>query len=135
MRGKFSGRCSASRSDSAVPYCFYYEGLSQKEVAQVLGLGLRAAGLDSRARRALERPWRKSMQEPHETPEARKRLEVGLDRCAVTPRADLERLLSNLPSQEASRGLAPWAGWAPSYPRNLTPHLWRPAALAALPVL
>ena len=32
------------------------------------------------------------MQEPHETPEARKRLEAWLDRYAVTPRADLERL-------------------------------------------
>lgn len=76
------------------------------------------------------------MQEPHETPEARERLEAWLDRYAVTPRADLERLLSNLPPQEPparahSRGGrvgsgAIWGGLL---------DLWRPAALAALPVL
>jgi len=76
------------------------------------------------------------MQEPHETPEARECLEAWLDRYAVTPRADLERLLANLPPQEAPararpRGgrVASGAGW-----RGLL-DLWRPAALAALPVL
>ena len=43
----------------------YYEGLSQKEVAQVLGLAASGGVLDSRARRPWERPWRKSI---HETP-------------------------------------------------------------------
>ena len=76
------------------------------------------------------------MQEPHETPEAQERLEAWLDRYTVTPRADLERLLSDLPPQEApvralSRGgrITRDAGW-----RGLL-DLWRPAALAALPVL
>ena len=76
------------------------------------------------------------MQEPHETPEAQERLEAWLDRYAVTPRADLERLLAKLPPQEAPararpRGgrVASGAGW-----RGLL-DLWRPAALAALPVL
>ena len=76
------------------------------------------------------------MQEPHETLEAQERLEAWLDRYTVTPRADLERLLSDLPPQEApvrawSRGgqIASGAGW-----RGLL-DLWRPAALAALPVL
>jgi hypothetical protein len=76
------------------------------------------------------------MQEPHEAPEPRERLEAWLDRYAVTPRADLERLLSNLPPQEAqppvrSQGgrVASGAMWGGLI------DLWRPAALAALPVL
>ena len=76
------------------------------------------------------------MQEPHETPEAQERLEAWLDRYTVTPKANLERLLSNLPPQEApprvaSRGgrVASGAIW-----EGLL-DLWRPAALAALPVL
>ena len=57
------------------------------------------------------------MQESHESPEAQERLEAWLDRYTVAPKADLERLLSNLPPQELHRGLAPWVkGWAASYP-------------------
>ena len=76
------------------------------------------------------------MQEPHETPEAQERLGAWLDRYTVTPKADLERLLSNLPPQgaplrAASRGgrVASGGIW-----EGLL-DLWRPAALAALPVL
>lgn len=76
------------------------------------------------------------MQEPHETPEARKRLEAWLDRYAVTPRADLERLLSNLPSQEASPRARPLGERLGAVvPLETLLNLWRPAALAALPVL
>jgi hypothetical protein len=76
------------------------------------------------------------MQEPHETPEAQERLEAWLDRYTVTPRADLERLLSVLPPQKApvrasARGgrIGSRAIWGSLL------DLWRPAALAALPVL
>ena len=76
------------------------------------------------------------MQEPHETPEARGRLEAWLDSYAVTPRADLERLLSNLPPQEASpRALPLGERLGPVVPLETLLNLWRPAALAALPVL
>ena len=76
------------------------------------------------------------MQEPHETPEARERLEAWLDRYAVTPRADLERLLANLPPQEAPARARPRGGRVASGAiwGDLL-NLWRPAALAALPVL
>lgn len=76
------------------------------------------------------------MREPAETAEERARLEAWLDRYTVTPAADLERLLSSLPPQAAAlaardrrrRGVsgATWGFWL---------GRWRPAALAALPVL
>jgi hypothetical protein len=76
------------------------------------------------------------MRKPPETAEERARLEAWLDRYTVTPAADLERLLSSLPPQEAALGArdrgrrgvtgATWRFWL---------DLWRPAALAALPVL
>ena len=76
------------------------------------------------------------MKEPHETPEARERLEAWLDRYAVTPRANLEGLLSNLPPQEAPARARPWGGRVASSARwGAFIGLWRPAALAALPVL
>lgn len=76
------------------------------------------------------------MKENAESPEERARLEAWLDRYTVTPTADLERLLSSLPPQEAALGTrgrrrrgasgATWGFWL---------DLWRPAALAAVPVL
>ena len=76
------------------------------------------------------------MQEPHETPEARERLEAWLDRYTVTPRADLEHLLSNLPPQKAPvRASARGGRVASGGIWEGLLDLWRPAALAALPVL
>ena len=75
------------------------------------------------------------MKEPHETPEGQERLEAWLDRYAVTPKADLEHLLSKLPPQEAPARARPWGGWVASGARwGGLLDLWRPAALAALPV-
>ena len=76
------------------------------------------------------------MQEPHEIPEAQERLEAWLDRYAVTPRADLQRLLSNLPPQEvAPRARSRGARVAGGVTWGTLLDLWRPAVLAALPLL